>query len=662
MVMRKAMILIAVSKYKGAYQPLPGTLTCAARLKRWAEAKDADRNYEVLSVTDQGGVPVSRDRLEDEVSVFVTTRFIDRLVVWFGGHGLIRGLSQMWLLSGIHERTTEAVDVFAFTRALQRINIGKFNRRLSAGQLSIISDCCLTPVREVDGPYGTPVVSRVGEYRKLDFDRFTSTAPGASSFQVSRDGKSTCLFTDCLLGALSGEVEEAIMRSDHRHSPAIVNHSLDRYLAGEVPKRAAEHSEEMRPDIVPGIHPPDNVYLKLPPGLKPRTSAGNVPAGEQELEPGIFSASEGRHRAQTTATGEPTDSWADDPDIAFRLDSAALHINSPSSPFGADEWVFPDSSADRQWQFLGSHAPSAYVNEKSLAVVCDFEPDAVALAAGDGVLLRRKRPFVEIHALQDTISAIALLKNDRWTLVPRFPGTVAAMFAKLPRNVPLFDKAEVRWDLILCDALTTRTRAVPRVSDARDLETELYPDDRNLLRWIRVAYLYALANDFSSVARIAQYMSVGFAEGLPFDVALLCATKLYWRIEGERLVAYADLPAASPKGFPGEWLSSDTMPSKANVRLRGIAPIAAAGWGFLRHERLWGTPGPILRFAERISGDPVTGFDRSSTPDFAAAFGYQIFENDRAARPIYREILGSQAGYEYLWGAHVQDNFDTWNQ
>nr|WP_210253378.1 MULTISPECIES: caspase family protein [Sinorhizobium/Ensifer group] len=655
------MIVIAVSKYKGAYPALPGTLTCAARLKRWAEAKDAGRNYEVLSLTDEGDLPVSRDRLENEISAFVTTRFIDRLVVWFGGHGLMRGRSQIWLLSGIHERNTDAVDVFAFTRALQKVNIGKFNRRLSAGQLSIISDCCLTTAKEVDGPYGTPVISRVGEYSSLNFDRFASTAPGASSFHISKDGNSTCLFTDCMLGALSGEVEEAIVRSDHRHSPAIVNHSLAQYLMKEIPDRAAVYGEYMEPDIATGLYPPDNVYLKLEPGLMPRTSASHRPPGEKRLDPGGVVAPEEGNEAQTPASDRIPPLWADDPDIAFRLDSAALHINSPS-PFGVGEWVFPASKGDRQWQFVGNNPPSAVVSGKTLAILCDFEPDGFALDPFAGIIVRRSSPYVEIHVVQPRMNAVAILKDDHWTLVPIFHGTVAAMFTNLPRNVPLFDIANQRWDYMLCDALSTKTRALPRVADAPNLERGLYHSDDNPLPWINVAQLYALANEFANVTRLAQYMSEGSAGGLPFDIALLCATKLYWGFEDNQLVAYAHLPAATPQGFPGEWLLPVSWPAKAHVRLSGIAPITTIGWSFLRHERLLGADSPIVRFADRLSGAPSTGFNVSSTPDFLSAFGYRVFENTMADRAIDSDILQSRAGAAYQWSTHVQDHFDTWDQ
>lgn len=71
----KAMIIIAVSKYAGAYGNLPGAITSANRLRSWAE----DEGYKVLYLADDVFDKIDVQLVSQEISRFVNNNFIDRL-------------------------------------------------------------------------------------------------------------------------------------------------------------------------------------------------------------------------------------------------------------------------------------------------------------------------------------------------------------------------------------------------------------------------------------------------------------------------------------------------------------------------------------------------------------------------------------------------------
>jgi hypothetical protein len=94
----KAMIIIAVSKYSGAYDNLPGTITSARRLREWAEQTDEDCNYKVLYLADDVFEKIDVQLVREKVREFVENNFIDRLVVYFAGHGLVRSAGEQFCL------------------------------------------------------------------------------------------------------------------------------------------------------------------------------------------------------------------------------------------------------------------------------------------------------------------------------------------------------------------------------------------------------------------------------------------------------------------------------------------------------------------------------------------------------------------------------------
>lgn len=163
----KAMIIIAVSKYVGAYNNLPGTLESARRLREWAEQPKEDCNYKVLYLGDDVFPQINVELIRQEVSNFVDNNIMDRLVVYFAGHGIVRSAGdQFWLLTNAANDLREGINVEAFRRGLLKCNIGKYNDELT-GQLCIIGDACRNSGRDAIEFYGDPILTRDG--RKTAF-------------------------------------------------------------------------------------------------------------------------------------------------------------------------------------------------------------------------------------------------------------------------------------------------------------------------------------------------------------------------------------------------------------------------------------------------------------------------------------------------------------
>jgi hypothetical protein len=134
----KAMIIIAVSKYAGAYPNLPGAVKSAKRLRDWAEQSDDDCNYKVLYLADDVFDKIDVKLVRDEVGKFIDNNFMDRLVVYFAGHGIVRSAGeQFWLLTNAANDLREGINVEAFRRGLLKCNIGTHNNRIRYNDLQL---------------------------------------------------------------------------------------------------------------------------------------------------------------------------------------------------------------------------------------------------------------------------------------------------------------------------------------------------------------------------------------------------------------------------------------------------------------------------------------------------------------------------------------------
>ena len=610
----KAMIIIAVSKYAGAYDNLPGAITSARRLHEWAEQSDEGCKYKVLYLADDVFEKIDVQLVREQVRQFVNNNFIDRLVVYFAGHGIVRSAGdQFWLLTDAANDGREGINVEAFRRGLLKCNIGNAD---FAGQLCIIGDACRNTGRDAIEFYGDPILtSTANRNKRIQLDRFLSTGLGDYSFQINKtDSQSAyCLFSEVMLSALQGKVKEAIDTEDHRFKPVVTNHKLAEYLEEEVRNRAAAIGEDMEPDLLTGIRPPHNFYKRL-----------------KEPIPDVIASSQDRQLA-----------------AAIRM---AIHYSRSSEQLtvvqeGRKQTLLrlKDYITWENIQFRSSilrvMSGSNHYDHLHFSTISDFRPDSIAVPRSAAVeAVHRGLTFYEIAAINCYDSPILIRQDEQWIFIPNYPNVVTVVSRNLPGDILFFktgksNKQNELWDTYLSD-FSSLVGSVPlRAADAQKfadnirIGKEEYPHQA-----VTAGYLYEFSNDYDNIARTAHYMA-GNTDAVPFDLALLCADKIWWsQEENGRYAAFADLPAVEPSQTDNQeyrpYYARREFGERKNVRLWGIAPIFRQGWSFMQTELYLEIPEAIRLIGENMNGRSAASLTDKGLRMFLKAFDYRIVETD----------------------------------
>ncbi len=213
----KAIIIIAVEKYNGDYANLPGAIAGARKFRKWAKQPHQGSPYKVLYLTDEGRAKLTADFVRKKVNKFIKETPINRLIVYFAGHGMARGgmNSQFWLLTDAANDRREGINVEAFLYGLQECDFGDADVR---GQLCLISDACQSASNSAEPFYGDPILtstSRQNRRRLDEIDTFYAAQLDYCSFQITdAQNSSFCLFSEIMLRAINGEIQEAIEFQD----------------------------------------------------------------------------------------------------------------------------------------------------------------------------------------------------------------------------------------------------------------------------------------------------------------------------------------------------------------------------------------------------------------------------------------------------------------
>lgn len=603
--MDKAMIIIAVSKYAGAYSNLPGAITSARRLRKWAEQPEKDCNYKVLYLADDVYKKIDVQLVREKVRDFVNNNFIDRLVVYFAGHGIVRSLgSQFWLLTDAAIDELEGINVESFRQGLLKCNIGNAD---FAGQLCIIGDACRNTGRDAMTFKGHPILTSTAKTdRRIQLDRFLSTGLGDYSFQINQTGSQSayCLFSEVMLSALRGEVKEAIETEYHQFKPVVTNHKLAEYLEEEVRTRAAAIGEKMEPDLLTGIHPPYNFYKKLKEPL-PDVMASSE---DQQLTAGVQMAIQ---------------------DFRTRSSNEQLTVVQEHRKQTLLKWK-ERITLENLWEYL-------YDGYQDFLTLSDFRPDFIAVPHNAAVKVVRQAGLYQIKPIDCYDSPILIYQHDQQTIIPNYWNVATVVSFSLPGDI-LFLKTgycieqDELWDTYLSDfsnlvgSVPLRAADAQKFADRIRVGKEEYPHQA-----VTAGYLYEFSNDYDNIARTAHYMA--YSDVVPFDLALLCADKIWWRKENGRLVAFADLPAVeSSQTTDNEesrpFYARREFKEQKNVRLWGIAPIFGQGWNFMQTELYLEIPEKIRLIGENMSGRSAASLTDKGLRMFLEAFDYQVIETD----------------------------------
>lgn len=607
--LRKAMIVIAVSDYKGGYPALHGTVPSAKRLANWAAQTEPGRGYSVLEITDENGIDVTVDRLRSEIKTFLASRLIDRLVVYFAGHGLVRSTAdQYWLLTNAAYDHGEGVDMNGFKLGLTQIGIGQSNKDLSAGQLCFIVDACRNTATQATYFQGNAIITQAGRSDRMQVDLFFATALGQYAYAVGASaGAPHCLFSSVLSDALEGNIPDVVEETHHPFSPAIVNNLLADYLDKEVPKRARQLGQSMTPDTNTGIRTPLNYYDLL-----------QAPLPES--------------RPLSPPSSDPMKMTI--PELASRID-LEFHKMSTGKTTVFEERTEEFRAALRRTNTIFSRLRSR--SRQYSRIIIEASP-AVAIPRGAFEVLERIDDGwiygAPPHRYRN--DPIFARRGDGWILAPLVDFTDTMLPAAFPGDVLLRSDFPADphimpfgpWDTSLSATAALVTPMPLRISDAVHLaDTIRYGKARHPNHANIAGYLYDFVDDGDNARRTAHFMVEDST--LPIDLALVAGENLRWyQSEEDGWEVRADLPAveATKEGEPRPWFTTTAFESKANVRVHGILPIHRRGWFRLAATHSRTLPFNVTEIVESMAGGSAV-----TLPDFAMRmivefFGYSVVE------------------------------------
>ncbi|MEX5562588.1 caspase family protein [Pseudophaeobacter sp. 1A16562] len=603
---RKAMIIIAVSDYVGAYAQLPGTLTSAARLATWARDPAPGRDYKVLEITDAANKPVTVDRLRKEIEALLSTTIIDRLVVYFAGHGLVRSATdQFWLLTNAAHDRREGVDLMPFIDGLKRYSIGASNRHLNKGQLCIIADACRDTSREAINFTGDPILTSAAQASPMDMDMFLATTLGDFAYQPAAvaGARASCLFSDVLCEALEGSVP-SVIDPDHNFGAVIDNQKLATYLDDEVPKRAKKYNEKMTPDTISGLRRDFNFYDVAPqPRLEVPTAAARYAT------------------VVANSTIEPLNPVAGD---RIARDVSALGLapaEMRSSGFGH---VIARSADLMDKLDVGRRRDGAVVSEfdERVALPETVTRNLSVYGSRWSFLPENAHPAPQLFVRQ----------RHFWTLAPVYPHSVTVLQPSNPGDVLVKTRGEdpgTEWDTALNSSVANSRWENRRMEDAIRAADQLrFGKERQPLHADQAGYIYHMIGDTDNVVRTAHYMAqVGF---LSCDLACLAATELRWSQGPNGWEIYADLPAVEPDDDPlRPDFANTAMNPWRNVPVNTLFPVFRQGWRRMAELPYSSMPKVLRELSHMTEGYAAVVLPDSAMPIIQEHFSYVIRDLSR---------------------------------
>ncbi|OHC97500.1 MAG: hypothetical protein A3H25_03215 [Sphingomonadales bacterium RIFCSPLOWO2_12_FULL_63_15] len=204
----RAAVVIGVDAVGGGLPRLQAAARGAEEVAEWLRRSD----YLVTLFTDQKA-PVERSQVFRAVAGLVDAGTVERLVVYFAGHGFLKGpVEEFWLLSGAPSDASEAVNLVAS---------GNMARYRGIPEIVFISDACrVAPISGVhSGIAGASIFPNLApSSRTAEIDYFYATRPGDPAFERPGTEAQAAhgLFTQELLEAHIDAPEEALLRIGNR--------------------------------------------------------------------------------------------------------------------------------------------------------------------------------------------------------------------------------------------------------------------------------------------------------------------------------------------------------------------------------------------------------------------------------------------------------------
>ena len=623
-------LVVAVSKPDdngGRLRPLPGAITSAKRMAEWAKAN----GYITLQITDEDSEPVSvlriREALQRTINDLLDNQGIPitRVVIYFAGHGYAdSGGRKYWLLTDWNAEPTEAINVQMLQRMLSYYN---------PIQVSLIGDACSEINEDSLEITGHHILRKPEEERStIEVDQFFAAEAGQKAFMISaHEGEEAfCLFTETLLDALEGEIEDAF-DTEIPNLNRVTSQSLRNYLVKAIPIEASLYNVEMTTDPKPGFST-DRVYSEYP--ILPLTTEVEFDSISDDVEnyPITHSLNKSREERKFDKTGsvpeaDLTDEFVEnlDNDTSDRA-SANLQSSKPNnyktsgrvtkkidlrhevifrdSGLFKGSIPFEDSPLTRKLKEREAHRKASVSSWSKSPISNSFESKC-------GLLVRNTN-VEQVISLQDALivsdidgkdyrvwlsgkenkfdntyfSDLAVMRSNEMvscvTVVKRFISALAFDELGVPslRYYPNRSNPDKEKSQFLLDVIARMANRMLNSDEATKIAAQIRVGKHaDLVLGCLAGYLYDSVGDVESIVRTASFYPE-YNQPVPLDLAILSGGRISTDIDGNLKL---DIPATKerePRNKKEEEHSFTTTASaeKKAVRVAGRIPWMRGGW------------------------------------------------------------------------------------
>ncbi len=536
--MRRAIVAIGVDK-TGGLPTLQAAADGASRVAAWA----ASQGFDTILLTDKLKPSVTLSEITASIHELVEKKVYDQLVVYFSGHGLLKGSNyEVWLLSGSPLNPNEAVNV---TGSID------LSRNCGIAHVVFISDACRSIPTTIGMNYvlgGVIFPAQQPRPPSPEVDTFYATVPGNPALEVPPSEAASNyrgIFTDCLLKALLGQVEglvqEIVEPAGSKH--VIPSRPLKKHLLAAVPDAASAVSIKLQQDPEIRVESDLPKYLSEIPGPTVQISP-HPPGPGQPISPSPTGPSD-PHRGGVLSAAEVLDVYKQ---------SHFLGRRDVPLPAGADLPNAERFSDDIQ-RLLDAKGRESFETRTGFTVLGAKVVSAKTTGTLSDVFVESNQSQVRVHIDRTALTGFAY---ESRSTVMRFDTGGGACLAALPGYVGTVVVEQGRivavnytpargteryaeYEMVADDLERRRAfAAVAARNGSFTLDRREAGDAALYLRMLKdidptlgiyAAYAYAQAGDQEGVQSVHRYMaetSSGYHPPVPFDVAMLAHRNGPW--------------------------------------------------------------------------------------------------------------------------------------
>lgn len=561
-------LVIGVAQ-SGQLPRLDGALVDSQAFAEWTAAPG--RDYQTTLITDEHE-PVTIDRIKRAVDAILKEN-VDRLVLFYSGHGLCNQVGDYWLLSDFERDGDEAVNLTLSMRNA---------RRLGIRQIALFSDACRSSLNAAAFVGGRSIFPRPGRARRglAHYDEFLSTDIGEEAQEVAQAdaSKSYGVFSRCVLTALHGLDMDAA--EDRGAKKAVTSDALATWLEAKVPLESGKipGGVVQYPALTPSWRQPDDIYAEFDLGPDSHPIVGD----SGQVGRILLSAEESRRELSL-------------PERRARLSAARQRVSEGKT-------LRQSYVEEKTRAFVAQRGRESFETQQGLTVVGSRIVDAVS-ADGRTAEFFEEMGHWHVRGAGGPQSVAVQIEDGGWLaaqILPRFIATlivgrhgVESLNYAPPRSRP--DERELNLE---SEAIVARWNALLNLDRRAVPEAPAFAETAREMKHINPAFGILAAYSYERAGAIDEIASIGwhFADRdrfVPYDVFLL-------------LSAYGD-PAV---------LISEQGLLHSDFTVAGGFPLMTQGWALLDPSQDGSHP-TLLDLRDGLAGGVWTSFNAQSGARFA---------------------------------------------